>query len=248
MKKYLFVFLLFAVLLTSCSKKTSMSDIYKDEQNMFDQAMQNYDKGKWGKAIDQFQRYIFSYPATKRTEEAQYYLADSYFMKKDWTQAIVEYEYFMLNFRNYNLSKKAGYRLCECYYNISPRYQFDQAVTFKAIEVMNDFLAKYPESEDIAEVDSTLRILLSRIEEKKMHTGNYYLKRKDFTAAEVYFDQVYPDNLLEKWKDFFYYRYGYVEYKLKKYPQSENAFMLVLPEGKYGAKAKHFLNKLKISK
>lgn len=248
MKKILFACLMLGVVFTSCAKKTDMGYIYQDEQGMFEKALQKYESRKWSSAIDQLQRYIFSYPATKRTEEAQYYLADAYFQSKDYTQAIVELEYFIANFRNYNLSMKAAFRLSQSYYMLSPRYQFDQTLTYKAIEVMNDFIAKYPESAEYGEVDSLRRILVSRIEEKKMHTGNYYLKRKDYKAAEVYFDQVLSDNLVEEWKDFFYFKYGYTKYKLKKTAEAENAFMLVSKDGKYAGKAASFISKLRIGK
>jgi len=78
------------------------------------------------------------------------------------------------------LKKDALYKLSISYYKISPPYQFDQSLYFSAIGVMREFLMEYYDDERKNEIDSLLNLLLSRIEEKKLHTGDFYYKGKKY--------------------------------------------------------------------
>ncbi|HAV92867.1 TPA: hypothetical protein DCW38_06775 [candidate division WOR-3 bacterium] len=244
MKKILIIILL-TVVLFSCAKKTVLKESSVSEEDLYNRAFEQYEAKKWGKSIDLFQKYIFSYPANKRTESAQYYLADAYYNAKSYTEAIVELEYFRDNYKNYNLKKDASYKLALCYYKLAPSYQFDQTLSKNAINEMREFLQKYPESENKQEVDSLSRILISRLEEKKMHTGDFYFKKRDYISAEIYYLSVDLNNLSDGYRDALIMSLVNTEMKLKKYDDAEKNINKISETSKHYPKAKKILDKIK---
>ncbi|PIP13831.1 MAG: hypothetical protein COX48_03125 [bacterium (Candidatus Stahlbacteria) CG23_combo_of_CG06-09_8_20_14_all_34_7] len=243
MKKIL-ILILFAAVLFSCAKKTVLKENSIDEEILYNQAYKQYEAKKWGKSIDLFQKYIFSYPANKRTESAQYYLADAYFNLKSYTEAIVEFEYFLDNYKSYNLKKEAYYNLSLCYYNLAPSYQFDQTLSKNAINIMRDFLKNYPESENKHKIDSLSRILISRLEEKKMHTGNFYFKKRDYISAEIYYSSVDLNNITDSYKDNLLFSLSSTQMKLKKYDDAEKNLKKISNTSKNYPKAVKILEQI----
>lgn len=246
MKKNLYILLLLFLFLflSSCAKKQNLSAIDISDEELYNKAYNFYEQKKWDKSVDLFQKYIFTYPATKRTELAQYYLADSYYNKKSYTESIVEFEYFIKNYKNYNLKKDALYKLSISYYKISPPYQFDQSLTFSAIGVMREFLMEYYDDERKNEIDSLLNLLLSRIEEKKLHTGDFYYKGKKYKSAVIYYQLVDDNNLKNDLKDRYYFSYGRALFKNKDYQKSLEILQKVSENSKYYKESKKIIDKI----
>lgn len=230
MKKTAIALLILLVIAAGCAKKKVLDDV---PPSLFDTGMQYHENRQWGKAIDAFQKYIFSYPASANTEKAQFYLGDSYFQSRDWTQAIIEFEYFLKNYRNLALREEASYKLGKAYFSVSPGYQFDQQVTTSAISVLGKFMLEFPESQYLAEADSLNRILLSRLEEKKVHTGHFYMNSKEYTSAEQYLQDVTVSNLKDDMRDWYFLLYGITEEKLGKYDEALKILDLVRKDSKY---------------
>lgn len=246
MRKNFFVIFLFLsfVLVTSCAKKEKLSQLDISDEELFNKAFNFYEQKKWDKSIDLFQKYIFTYPANKKTELAQYYLADSYFNKRSYTESIVEFEYFIKNYKSYNLKKDALYKLSISYFKISPPYQFDQSLTFSAIGVMREFLTSYYDDERSKEIDSLLNLLLSRIEEKKLHTGDFYYRGKKYRSAEIYYGLVDENNLRNDLKDRYYFSYGRALFMNRNYEKSLETLQKVSENSKYFKESKKIIDKI----
>lgn len=243
MKKLLTI-LMIVMVLTGCAKKTVLSDVNVAEKDLYDKSYEYYENEKWGNAIEGFQSYIFSYPASNRTEKAQFYLADAYYNESDFRQAIIEFNYFINNFKNLMLREQSYFKLAMSYYELTPSYQHDQTLTVSAINVIEDFKLEFPESELISEIDSIHRILLSRIEEKKLHTANFYLKRGESAAAEIYLSDIIPENLLPEWQGWYLYKYGITLYNLKKFDEAASLLSMIDDEDQYYGKAQGLLKKI----
>ncbi len=247
-KRIIIIFSILILIATACSKKTVLKDTDLSEMDIFERSFDFYENNNWGKAIDGFQSYIFAYPASERTEKAQFYLADAYFNDKNYAQAIIEFNYFLNNFKNYKLRETSFYNLSFCYFTLTPSYQFDQTLTNSAISVIGDFRLEFPESQHITEIDSMNRILLSRLEEKKLHTGNFYLKKRENKAAEVYFSDIIPENLLPEYIGLYLYKYAISLFNLQKWDESENLLLMIDENNKYYKKAGKLLNKIRTNK
>lgn len=243
MKKSL-ILLIIVIIMTGCAKKTVLSDVDVSEKTLYERAYEYYENENWGMAIEGFQSYIFSYPASSRTEKAQYYLADGYYNEEDYRQAIIEFNYFLNNFKNLSLREQGYFKLAMSYYKLTPSYQHDQTLTVNAINVIEDFKLEFPGSELISDIDSIHRILLSRLEEKKLHTANFYIKRDDPAAAEIYLADIIPENLLPQWQGWYLYKYGIALFDQAKYGDAASLLSMIGEDDDYYGEAQGLLKKI----
>ena len=69
---------------------------HPDDQNLagieFESAKNLYFSQKYDEAIASLQSYVENYPASPNTEEAKYYIAESFYRKEDWEQAKAYYQ------------------------------------------------------------------------------------------------------------------------------------------------------------
>ncbi len=63
-----------------------------DQNKMFDNAFTDLKAGNYDLAILQFEEFIRQFPETPRTDDAQYWLAECYYGKRDYAKAIPEFE------------------------------------------------------------------------------------------------------------------------------------------------------------
>lgn len=76
-----------------------------DQNKMFDNAFTDLKSGNYDLAILQFEEFIRQFPDTPRTDDAQYWLAECHYGKRDYARAIIEFEKVE---KNYKQSDKLG--------------------------------------------------------------------------------------------------------------------------------------------
>jgi tol-pal system protein YbgF len=70
---------------------TGMGDLYKG-------AYETYLKGDTEGARKKFEAFLKQYPNTELSDNAQFWIAETYFVKKDYERAILEYEKVMVKY------------------------------------------------------------------------------------------------------------------------------------------------------
>ena len=75
---------------TTATPPTSNPQI--NENKMFDNAFTDLKAGNYDLAILQFEEFIRQFPDTPRTDDAQYWLAECHYGKRDYSKAIPEFE------------------------------------------------------------------------------------------------------------------------------------------------------------
>ncbi len=63
-----------------------------DPDSLYNSGLSFYNGGQYALAIQAFQDYLRSYGETDRASNAQFYIADSYYIQKDYKNAITEYD------------------------------------------------------------------------------------------------------------------------------------------------------------
>jgi len=63
-----------------------------DPDSLYNSGLSFYNGGQYGLAIQAFQDYLRSYGETDRASNAQFYIADSYYIQKNYKNAITEYD------------------------------------------------------------------------------------------------------------------------------------------------------------
>ena len=160
--------------LTACDSYDKLLKSTNTERQ-YAAAMQYYQKGKYTKAKELFERVIPMTRATPRADTVSYYLAKCYFFDGDYSLAGYMYEQLITNYPRSPFVEEATFQTAYCNYLEAPRPALDQTYTQKAIVGFNNFKDAYPKSERIGEADKYLKALYEK------------LLRKEFDAAKLYY-------------------------------------------------------------
>ena len=164
--------------------------------------MDYLDEEKYVKAQDEFKFVLSRGTGTDYGDDAQFFLAESYFLNNQFILSIKEYENLTRKMAFSPFFEKSRFRICEAYRIESPDYYNDQSYTEKALERYQEFLDDFPESEHGQTVTESMSILRNKLAKKLYETGVLYLKMDEFEPARMSFnnvlDQYYDTDIVEE--------------------------------------------------
>jgi len=156
-----------------------------------------YDREDWVDAIADLKAYVEQFPGTEKTDDALYYLGDSYFKTKDYVLASGQFDRLIRDFPTTPYHPDALYMLARCDDLQSRPAPLDQTETTRAISRYRDFLSLYSDHPKAQDARTRLGTLTDRQAEKSFRNGRLYLRLKQWDAAGHYFEQViheYPES------------------------------------------------------
>ena len=163
----------------------------------FDKSMALFEKEKYSDAAYGFDLVTRLGRGTNYSQEAQFYLAESYYLDKQFILAAAEYERFISYYPQSEKRQEVEFKRALCYYEQSPRYRLDQSATSRAIELLQLFNNKYPNSEFVLDAAEKIDELRNKLARKNFEAAEFYLRTDRFLAASIYFDQtidLYPES------------------------------------------------------
>ncbi len=146
---------------------------------------------KYAKAYPLYQQIVFERNSSIAAE-AQMKLAQSYYNLNKFTEAEVEYEQMLKLFPDYPQINIAYYQIGICYLEMSPKPQYTQEDTQKAIDAFQIFIDKFPSDAKHAEAVENLQKAQYKLLEKEYNNGYIYYKMSDYSAALLYFNEIIP--------------------------------------------------------
>ena len=165
----------------------------------FDRGKESFDHGDWMDAIADFKAYVEQFPGTEKTDDALFYLGESYFRTKDYALASGQYDRLIRDFPTSPLHPDALLQLARCDDLQSRPAALDQAETTRALSRYKEFLELYPEHARAREAKARLEGLTDRLAEKRWRNGRLYARLKQYDAAEYYFRSVIRDYAASPW-------------------------------------------------
>ena len=162
----------------------------------YEKALNQYEEENYAEAARAFETVISIGRGTDIGQDAQFYLAESYFNNRRYLLAASEYERYAQFHPNSPRREEADYKRALSYYNLSPRYRLDQSYTYQAIENFRLLLSRFPNSEYADEAAGYISELRGKLAHKSYNAGEFYKRTNRFEAAAVYFDIVidnYPE-------------------------------------------------------
>ena len=158
-----------------------------------------YDREDWVDAIADLKAYVEQFPGTEKTDDALYYLGDSYFKTKDYVLASGQFDRLIRDFPTTPYHPDALYMLARCDDLQSRPAPLDQTETTRAISRYRDFLSLYSDHPKAQDARTRLGTLTDRQAEKSFRNGRLYLRLKQWDAAGHYFEQVIHDYPESRW-------------------------------------------------
>lgn len=145
--------------LAKTEAETQAEPIADSKTKAYDAAYQVFKDRKYREARERFEAFIREYPKTDLTDNAQFWIAESYYHEKDFENAILSYETLL---KKYPESDKAGSGMLK---QGSAFAEIGDAKTGKII--LNKLIEKYPNSKDAETAKKKIAELDKKPQKKK---------------------------------------------------------------------------------
>jgi len=186
MKKIVILFA-FISLFSSCSEyqKALKSE---DISVKFTEATKQYETAKYSKAIRLFEQIAPAYKGKPSAEKMFYMYAQSLYKTKQYYLAGYQFESFASSYPKSEKIEEASFLGAKCFSKLSPIYSLDQTDTYKAIDKLQTFIDRYPNSTYMDEANVTAKELREKLEKKAYEIAKQFNTISDYKSSMVAFD------------------------------------------------------------
>ena len=180
---------LFSVtLLAACStyNRTVKGDNYEEKYNL---ANELYDKGQWLRSVTLYEQVYQRVPKTMQGELSYYRLGKAFYNEEDWYMASYYLTNFVVKFPFSPRAEETTFLGCLCSVQNSPESSLDQSETELALNELQLFVTKYPNSARIDTCNIVMNQLRFKIETKEVLNIRLYARTEKYRAATVSAEQ-----------------------------------------------------------
>ncbi|WP_068591596.1 outer membrane protein assembly factor BamD [Cochleicola gelatinilyticus] len=181
------------IFFSSCSEyqKVLTGD---DIGNKYAMADSLYRKGKYKKALRLMEQIVPAYRGKPQAERLMYLYANTFYELGDNYLAGYQFERFADTYPQSDSVEVAAYRSAKSYAKLSNRYSLDQKETYTALEKLQGYINKYPNSDYREEANASVAELRLKLDRKSYETANQYLRIEDYKVAIEAFENFIVDN------------------------------------------------------
>ena len=165
---------------------TDMAETYK-------KAMTFLEKENYLRAEETFTFIIYNDPGGEYADDAQFYLAETYFGKQEYLLSISEYDRLIRRMKNSPYVEEAFWKKTEAYCELSPDYRLERDMTDKALRYLNDFLEIYPDSKYRPQVEARIKEMREKLAMKLLASARLYDTLHEYESALYYYDTILSD-------------------------------------------------------
>ena len=219
----------------------------------YGKAMAFYEDEDYGEASRAFDTVTRVARGTEYGQDAQYYLAESYYKDGQYLLAASEYDRYISYYPQDERRPEMEFQAAMCYFKLSPRYKLDQTQTRRAIERFQLFNNRYPDSDKVQQAADRIDQLREKLAQKSYESAQFYVRTDQYKAATIYLDRTidqYPESkwaeqaLVDQVKTYIEYADNSVaEKQAERYQLSvENyeKFLQLFPESKFRSEVENY--------
>ena len=166
-----------------------------DVKKKYEAAVNYYDKGDFFRAGTLLEDLIPLLKGRPEAEKAQFYFANTNYKQKNYVLSAFYFKSFIDTYPNSPYSEEGSFLHAKSLFLESPGYELDQTNTVSALESIQDFINRYPESKFKAETENMSQELQKKLENKAFESARLYFQLRYNQAAVVAltnFQQQYP--------------------------------------------------------
>ncbi|MGJ8593692.1 MAG: outer membrane protein assembly factor BamD [Aquaticitalea sp.] len=185
--KNLLVTLLIIITLSSCSEyqKALKSE---DIAVKFAKGTELYEAGKYSKANRLFEQIVPQYRGKPQAEKLMFMHSNAFYMQKEYYLAAYKFEQFETAYPKSEKAEEALFLSSKSYFELSPVYSKEQRETVEALEKLQLFINKFPESDYISQINEMVKELDYKLEKKAFEIAKQYNRISDYQASIKSFD------------------------------------------------------------
>ncbi len=186
--KRLIAILFVIISLWNCSSSVDTTTLSAEEH--LEYAKQLMTEEDYEEAVREFQSILLQYAGSSVNDDAQYFLAYTYYKREQYLLAAYEFSKLIRDIPTSEFIQDAQFMLAESYYQLSPNYQLEQSYSKKAIEEFQAFIEFFPLHPKVEEAERKIDELYSKYAEKEFNSARIYEKMEYYTAAINYYENV----------------------------------------------------------
>ena len=187
--------LLSTLVLGSCASGYQRLLKSTDVNKKYEAAVQYYEKGDFFRAGTLLEDLIPLLKGRPEAEKAQFYFANTNYKQKNYVLSAFYFKSFTDTYPNSPYAEEASFLHAKSLFLDSPGFELDQTNTVSALESIQDFLNRFPESKFKAETENMSQELQKKLENKAFESARLYYQLRYNQAAVVAltnFQQQYP--------------------------------------------------------
>lgn len=197
----------------SCKSQYEMLLNSNDADLKYDAAFKYFDQEKYQKAAALFESLSVLTNGTERDDTVRYYWGLSNYKNSDYYTAETNFSDFVGSFPRSPFAPQARFLRIDCLYRQTLRYELDQSPTNLAISAINEYIAEYPDNENIEVCRDMLDDLNKRLDTKAYEGAKLYYKMEDYIASRVALRNVLKDNSENVYREDILYYIAMSSYK-----------------------------------
>lgn len=248
MKHFIYSLFFFSIL-SSCSEYQRVLKT-DDIASKFKLGTELYELGKFEKANRLFLQIVPKYRGKPQAQKLMYMHSKAFYNTKDYYTASYKMEQFVESYPDSERVDEIAFLGAKSYYFLSPKYSRDQTETIDALEKLQEFINRYPDSKYFNDANAIIQELDLKLEKKAYEIALQYNKtgpyHRDYNSAITAFDNFldsFPGSVFRE--DALFYKFDSA-YKLAvnsvKWKQNERtekalkyygSLMRYFPETKY---------------
>ena len=183
------------LLLGSCASGYQRLLKSTDVNKKYEAAVQYYEKGDFFRAGTLLEDLIPLLKGRPEAEKAQFYFANTNYKQRNYVLSAFYFKSFTDTYPNSPYAEEASFLHAKSLFLESPGFELDQTNTVSAIESIQDFLNRFPDSKFKAETENMSQVLQKKLENKAFESARLYYQLRYNQAAVVAltnFQQQYP--------------------------------------------------------
>ncbi len=196
MKKLSHLLFVFGILFAAC-KSSSLVKPGDSINVTYQKGVDKFENEEYDDASEIFEAVTRLGRGTNFAQDAQFYLAESYYNQRRFILSEAEYDRFVSFYPRDERRAEADFKKAMSLYHQSPRYRLDQTATRRAIEEFQLFNSRYPNSDLVIESADKIDELRAKLARKYYESAEFYLRTEQYKAATIYYDLVidrYPES------------------------------------------------------
>lgn len=218
-------------------------------------ANEYYDKKEYAHANELYKELMPVMKSTRNYEALCYKYSYTFYYLKDYIEASYHFKNFTEYFQTSKHAEECEYMSAVCLFKFSPKQTLDQANTTKALEALQSYVNRYPQSEHSSEANKYIAQVKNKLEIKEADAAKLYFNINQFKAATVAYKSVirdYPESQNADLYQFMimkaFYKYANIsitERQEERYISSMSAYSelkTTYPNSKYLAEATQIYN------
>ncbi|HMB70270.1 MAG TPA: outer membrane protein assembly factor BamD [bacterium] len=186
--------LTFAAALGGCAGNDLPVDASPDD--VLTHAQRELADDDYYQAVEELEYFVRSFPGNSRMPLAKLRLGDARFGLEEYLMARGHYEGVVEDYPGSELVEEARYKIALCSYSSTYPHDRDQSETEQALRLFQDFVADYPESRFLPEVEEAVADCRDRLAHREFEAGQFYEKQDRGRSAKIQYEYVvnqYPE-------------------------------------------------------